>query len=461
MKKKNILIISGGLIVLIALILIFSLPRAITVQLNGGEQILQTRAWTVETALTKAGLTIKPQDFIQPGRKQSLLGVDTIIINQARPVYFKELPGGTVTLIHHASRDPETLFASAGLTITDRDRIWVEGLPLDMKNELPYAAEFNFTIKHAVSITIEKDGQTTTIQSSADTLAEAIKEINLELHPADRVSPDLSTKLDEDLLVFIQPAKKVTIQTRDETIQAFSAAETVGEALSEAGISLQNLDYSQPGETEPVPANGVIRVVRVHEETSLTQTSLPYSSEYVQSDQVELDKTDIVQAGEFGVEVTRTLVRYEDGQEVSRIDDTTWVAKQPQNQIVGRGTKPVVRTLDIGGETIEYWRTVTVLATSYSPCRSGVDRCYYGTSSGLPVQRGVIGVTRTWYNLMVGQQVYIPGYGKAIIADVGGGISGEYWIDLGFTDDDYEPWYQYVTMYFLTPVPDYIPWILP
>ena len=96
-----------------------------------------------------------------------------------------------------------------------------------------------------------------------------------------------------------------------------------------------------------------------------------------------------------------------------------------------------------------------------SPCRSGADRCYYGTSSGLPVQQGVVGVTRAWYNLMVGQRIYVPNYGIATIADVGGGVPGQYWIDVGYTDDAYVAWHSNVTIYFLTPVPANIPWILP
>lgn len=63
---------------------------------------------------------------------------------------------------------------------------------------------------------------------------------------------------------------------------------------------------------------------------------------------------------------------------------------------------------------------------------------------------------------MKGWPLYVPGYGIATVEDVGGGIPGRYWIDLGFTDYDIVSWHQWVTVYFLTPVPpaDAIPWIL-
>jgi len=67
-----------------------------------------------------------------------------------------------------------------------------------------------------------------------------------------------------------------------------------------------------------------------------------------------------------------------------------------------------------------------------------------------------------WYRVMKGQPVYIPGYGVATIEDVGGGIPGRYWIDLGYTDSDIVSWNRWVTVYFLTPVPspDRIYWVL-
>ena len=462
MKKKNSLIIGGILIAVAALILIFTLPRTITVILNGREQQVNTRAWRVEAALFQAVLDLKLKDRVEPALNSPLWGVEEIVVNQARAVYFHEYPSNTVTMIYNASPDPQVLFDAAGISPLADDRVFFNGATLDFETELPNLAEYHFEIKHAVEISIVSDGELVqTITSSEDTLGEALAAEEISFHPADRLNLPADRALDQDLTLEVKPAQPLTVNFADKSVEIYSAADTVGEALIQGGIALQNMDYSIPSEDSLIPEDGEIRVVRVREETSLTQTDIPFTSEYVQSDQVELDTTEVVQTGEFGVEVTRTLVRYEDGQEVSRVDDVTWIAKQPQNEVVGRGTKPVVRTMETPDGTIEYWRAVYVHATSYSPCRSGVDKCYYGTSMGLPVQRGVIGVTHAWYVLMAGQQVYVPGYGKGIIADVGGGIPGEYWIDLGFTDDDFEPWSSYVVMYFLTPVPDYIPWILP
>ena len=67
-----------------------------------------------------------------------------------------------------------------------------------------------------------------------------------------------------------------------------------------------------------------------------------------------------------------------------------------------------------------------------------------------------------WYLLFGFDHVYIPGYGQAIVRDVGSGYQGShYWIDLCYSDSDYVPWYKLVTVCFLTPVPANPGFLLP
>ena len=121
--------------------------------------------------------------------------------------------------------------------------------------------------------------------------------------------------------------------------------------------------------------------------------------------------------------------------------------------------------MDTPSGTIQYWRALDMYATSYSPCRSAGEegRCYPYTSAGHKVEIGVVAVIYDWWLKMAHHTVYIPGYGHAVISDVGGGIPGKHWIDLGYSDDDWVPWSQWVTVYFTLPIPpaDEILYILP
>lgn len=167
-----------------------------------------------------------------------------------------------------------------------------------------------------------------------------------------------------------------------------------------------------------------------------------------------------MEPGLLGIEVSRVRVRYEDDKEVSRQTDAAWQAQAPKDQVIGYGTKVVIRTEVVDGVQISYWRKIAVYATSYSPCTQGYDHCTTGTASGIPLKKGIIAVTVDWYHVMAFQQVFIPGYGTGTIADTSGGIPGTPFMDLGYSELDFEPWYNWTTVYFLTPVPAYIPWIL-
>jgi 3D (Asp-Asp-Asp) domain-containing protein len=73
----------------------------------------------------------------------------------------------------------------------------------------------------------------------------------------------------------------------------------------------------------------------------------------------------------------------------------------------------------------------------------------------------VIAVASRWYSYLAGTGVYVPGYGFATVEDIGGGFPDRYWIDLGYSDDDFITWGDWVTLYFLTPVPVNIQYVLP
>ena len=72
----------------------------------------------------------------------------------------------------------------------------------------------------------------------------------------------------------------------------------------------------------------------------------------------------------------------------------------------------------------------------------------------------MVGLRYDWYLGMQGQQLYIPGYGLGSVEDVCNGCVDKPWIDLGFSDNNYEAWHSWVTVYFLTPVPANVIYVL-
>jgi 3D (Asp-Asp-Asp) domain-containing protein len=206
-----------------------------------------------------------------------------------------------------------------------------------------------------------------------------------------------------------------------------------------------------------------IRVVRVTEQVVSVLEPLPFETIYEADPELEIDLQRLISSGTPGVSATTTRVRFEDGVEVSRFEEGTRKAREPEPRVLGYGTNIIPRTLQTPDGPITYYRAVSMYATAYSPCHLGVPNyCSTITSSGKELAKGMVAFVLRWYRVMKGQAVYIPGYGIATVEDVGGGIPGRHWIDLGYTDAEIISWNRWVTVYFLTPVPpaDRIYWIL-
>lgn len=357
-------------------------------------------------------------------------------------------------------RVPSALLAQAGISLNPNDRLFLNGLPHPVDEPI---TNFPITLQtHRVKpLTLLTPEGEHTIQSSAFTVVEALSEASIWLRARDKVNPPLGTLISTlQTPISITPSRELTVTSDGNITTISSSALTVGEVLAEARMPLLGLDYSVPGDQEPLPSDGNIRIVHVSESLLLAQKPIPFDSDLQASAEVPLDQTQIVQPGETGLIVERIRIRYEDSEEVSRLTENETVVRPPRTRILGYGTKVEIKTAVVDGESIEYWRAVQMYATSYSPCRSGADRCYTGTSSGKSLRKGMVAMRYDWYLSMGGQALYIPGYGYATIEDVCGGCTGRPWIDLGYSDNNWEQWSSWVTVYFLTPVPQNIIYVL-
>jgi resuscitation-promoting factor RpfB len=462
MKVWKSLILPLGSTFLGILLIFFGLQHHIILTVDGISSLLDTRALLVSQVLQESGLNFNASDQVYPPLLSPAFLTSSIQVRRARPVTILDQNQKTIAVLVSSERFPANLLLLAGtIRLFPGDLLLQNGQALDPRLPLPPVSRYTLTYIPGIRITLLEDNLQHIFYSARSTLGEALIDAGYPLSSADSLSMPLTTPLTHPLTVTLRRASPLTILVDGKSVQVQSSAETVGQALATAGLSLQNNDFSIPAEDQPIPTTRSVQVVRVNEEIVLEQKPIPFETETVSSDQVDVDQRQILQPGQPGLEVSRVRVRYENGNEVSRNTESNWTAALPVKQKVVLGTRIPIQKLDTPSGTIEYYRSITVYATSYSPCNSDADRCYNSTSNGMRVQRGVIGVTRQWYNLLAGQRVYIPGYGIAVIADIGAGVPGKKWIDLGFSDSDYESWHQNVTLYFLTPVPPNVQWNLP
>ncbi len=342
---------------------------------------------------------------------------------------------------------PMRMLANAGVAFSPADRALINGSPVPLDQPIQPQGLITLQLRRAVPVTLIAPNGQITVNTAAFTVGEVLREAGVSLFVSDRVEPPVETPIASGMTVTVTPGRELAVRAAGQTVRVRSSAATVGRVLAEAGIPLVGLDSATPSENEALPADGQVRIVRVTETITGAYKVIPYETELIVTAELKPPAQDVVEPGEVGISLNRTRIRYEDGAEISRVVESESVIRLPRTRVARSS----------------YWAAKEMYATSYSPCRSSGEpgKCYYGTSLGIPVAHGVVGMIREWYLALKGARVYIPGYGIAIVADVGGGYpDGRPLIDLGYSDSDYVGWSSWVTVYFLAPAPLEIPWFL-
>jgi uncharacterized protein YabE (DUF348 family) len=454
--------------------------RPVMVNINGQAYPIRTHRPTVDAVIQSLGLTLQPQDRLYPPPGGQLGPGQTLTINLARPLFI-EADGHTRSWLTHQSTIAGVL-TEAGLTLNPRDKILVNGvearhnapLPLvqpalpaftGLANLLAFSRTplgavsarpepVQLTVRRAIPLTLVDDRVSSAFFTTQSTIGQALQEQGVTVYQGDQVTPGLDTPLAPGMRVYIKRATPITINADGRQVNLRTLHPTVGPALTEAGVALMGQDFSQPAADTPLKANMQIKVVRVHEAFEIEQEFIPFETNWIPDESMELDQREERQPGITGVIKTRTRIRYEDGQEVERRLEDKWLDQAPSDRVVAYGANVMVRTLQTPDGPIEYWRKISMLLTPYTAASSGKSRddpLYGITRTGVRVSYGMAAVDPKVISL--GTQLYVPGYGRAVAADTGGLIVGKH-IDLAFDEGQPIPdLYNWGDVYILTPVP--------
>jgi uncharacterized protein YabE (DUF348 family) len=432
----------------------------VTLVIDGQQHRLRTQQDTVGALLADVGLDdLHPKDRVTPSDPSTPLEPRTYVqVWRARPVTIVA-DGHTVTFRTHATSVAEALL-EARVSVGPYDEVETEGTfspadrPAGHAQVIAASPEpVRITIRRAVPFTLEEAGRVTTFYTTAPTVGEALHRAGLTLYLADGVEPGLNERLTARTRVTIDRSIPVTVQVDGRTLRTRTHRERVDEVLADLHVVLTGQDYATPALDEPLTDDATIKVTRVSERFVIEQEPIPFEMAWQPDPDLEIDYQRLLQEGARGVRERRSRVRYEDGVEVARAVENVYVAVPPTTKIMGYGTNIIVRTLDTPSGPVQYWRTIRVLATSYSAATAGTspDAPWYGrTRLGLQMRFGIVAVDPRY--IALSSEVYVPGYGIGFAGDTGGAIQGRR-IDLGYDDDNLVLWYRWVDVYLLTPVP--------
>jgi uncharacterized protein YabE (DUF348 family) len=413
---------------------------------------------TVDDVLQAAEITLRPEDLVQPPRGAP--PQPAIQVQRAQEITLTQ--DGRVRTYWTRQPTVAAFLAEARVPITQRQELsdGANVLDLSILDQTPLPTQLIIR-PQLLSVTVQDGEQPQTFFTSAATVSELLDEADVVLDSSESVAPPADTPLVEGMTIQVQRTIPVTVAVDGGTTAVRSAAADPTSILAAAGVTLGELDYTLPSLDTSLQAGDTLRVVRVREELLTVDEALPYQTVYQPSADLDLDTKAQLSPGTPGLKQRVTRVRYEDGQEVSRVDEGEIVAQEPVNEVIGYGTRIVTNFVDTPDGPREYWRVVRMRATAYTAASSGKapDHPNYGiTASGRPAGTGIVAVDPNVVPFR--SEVFIPGYGVGFAGDTGGGVKGR-WIDLGFDEDELETWNGYADVYYLTPIPAEINYLLP
>ncbi|MFC9771705.1 MULTISPECIES: ubiquitin-like domain-containing protein [unclassified Pseudarthrobacter] len=246
------------------------------------------------------------------------------------------------------------------------------------------------------TITLNVDGKVSSVQTFGGTVGQVVKSANIELTPADRVSPAIDASVHNGTVINVNQAKevKVSLDGAEKTVSTTAqdvaglvtelgvastsslsvpkdaqlalagsfvsistpksvsivadgkvnttttTAATVGDVLESAGLTIGANDRTSQPANAHVVNNMVIKVSRVDNgQTAKTTEDVPFETVTTENAEMLKGEKEVTQAGAAGkLEKTFKLVLV-DGREASRTLVSEAVAVQPVAEKVTVGTK--------------------------------------------------------------------------------------------------------------------------
>lgn len=239
---------------------------------------------------------------------------------------------GVPSDVNTMARTVGDVLSDQGITVGERDVV-APALDARVGDGTRIAVQF------ARQVTVKVDGQPRTFWTTATNVDQALATLGIATEGAE-LSTSRSSAIGREGLSFdLATLKTITIKTDGKKRTVETTAGTVGEALTEADISVDGDDLLSVDRNAPLTDGTSVTYTKVDIKSVTKRESIGYRTVRKDSAKIARGKTVVDQAGRSGSKtVTYREVRY-DGDLKSRKVVKTTVTQKPTARVILVGTK--------------------------------------------------------------------------------------------------------------------------
>lgn len=197
--------------------------------------------------------------------------------------------------------------------------------------------EVNHKTAKEVTVSINKDEDT--FHTTVNTIGEFLAEENINAGKYDDMSVDPSDDISDGLVIKIDRAFQVTINDGGDKSKVWTTGATIEQLLNDHDISLEDADKVKPALDKQAKKDKTIKIVRVDTDTDKVEESVAFDTVTEEDSSLKKGKEKVVSEGKEGTKVKKYEITMENGEEVDRELVDEEVTKESEDKVVAIGTK--------------------------------------------------------------------------------------------------------------------------
>jgi len=263
-------------------------------------------------------------------------------------------------------------------------------------------------------VQIAADGATVIVSTLHSKPEDVLVQAGIKLGSMDEYH--LSTaKLVDGTVITVQRAVPVTVAYQGVTQVLVTAKLTVGELAESLGAATVSNKLIPNGQTKIEP-DMHIQIVALTQQVVERDVPEPFSIIRQPDPTLRKGMEKVMEEGQDGIKKITVCLNFADGVEVSAQQISETIKEAPKAQVILVGTRDTVET---SRGSMRFSRMEMMEASAYLPTDGSAAGI---TATGVSARHGIVAVDPDVIPL--GTRVYVPGYGVALAADVGGAIVG-------------------------------------